>query len=60
MPGLPFCGLRPMRSVNARVICLIGMNEGVFPRHTQKPSFDFPVSEERVIAQQGKMTVIFF
>ena len=38
--GVTFCGLRPMRSVNARVICLIGMNEGVFPRHTQKPSFD--------------------
>ena len=38
--GVTFCGLRPMRSVNARVICLIGMNDGAFPRHTRKPSFD--------------------
>ena len=37
--GVTFCGLRPMRSVNARVICLIGMNDGAF-RHTRKPSFD--------------------
>ena len=38
--GVTFCGLRPMRSVNARVICLIGMDDGAFPRHTRKPSFD--------------------
>ena len=35
-----FCGLRPMRSVNARIICLIGMNEGAFPRQTSKFGFD--------------------
>ena len=38
--GVTFCGLRPMRSVNARVICMIGMNDGAFPRQTRKPSFD--------------------
>jgi exodeoxyribonuclease V gamma subunit len=38
--GVTFCGLRPMRSVNARVICLIGMDDGAFPRQTRKPSFD--------------------
>ena len=38
--GVTFCGLRPMRSVNARIICLIGMNDGAFPRQTQKPNFD--------------------
>ncbi len=38
--GVTFCGLRPMRSVSARVICLVGMDEGAFPRQTRKPSFD--------------------
>ena len=38
--GVTFCGLRPMRSVNARVICMIGMNDGAFPRQSQSLSFD--------------------
>jgi len=38
--GVTFCGLRPMRSVGARVICMIGMNEGAFPRQNRSPSFD--------------------
>ena len=38
--GITFCGLRPMRSVNARIICLIGMNDGAFPRQTRKFGFD--------------------
>lgn len=33
--GVTFCRLRPMRSIPARVICLIGMDDGAFPR-TQK------------------------
>ena len=38
--GVTFCGLRPMRSVSARVVCLIGLNDGAFPRQTRRPSFD--------------------
>jgi exodeoxyribonuclease V gamma subunit len=38
--GVTFCGLRPMRSVSARVICMIGMNEGSFPRPNRTSSFD--------------------
>ena len=38
--GVTFCGLRPMRSVGARVICMIGMNEGAFPRQNRSSSFD--------------------
>jgi exodeoxyribonuclease V gamma subunit len=38
--GVTFCGLRPMRSVSARVVCLIGMNDGAFPRQSRNPSFD--------------------
>ena len=29
-----------MRSVNARIICMIGMNDGAFPRQNKRPSFD--------------------
>ena len=38
--GVTFCGLRPMRSVNSRIICMLGMNDGAFPRRNRRPSFD--------------------
>lgn len=38
--GVTFCGLKPMRSLPFRVICLIGMNDGVFPRVDRRPAFD--------------------
>lgn len=38
--GITFCGLRPMRSVNAKIICLVGMNDGAFPRQTRNVGFD--------------------
>ncbi len=38
--GVTFCGLRPMRSVSAKIICLIGMNDGAFPRQGLKHGFD--------------------
>ncbi|WP_449428017.1 exodeoxyribonuclease V subunit gamma [Rhodanobacter umsongensis] len=30
--GVTFCGLVPQRSIPFRVVCLLGMNEGQFPR----------------------------
>lgn len=38
--GVTFSGLRPMRSVSARVICILGMNDQAFPRQDRSPSFD--------------------
>ncbi|MGE5315892.1 MAG: exodeoxyribonuclease V subunit gamma, partial [Acidobacteriota bacterium] len=38
--GVTFCSLLPMRSIPARVVCLVGMNSGEFPRRTQKVGFD--------------------
>lgn len=35
-----FCTLMPMRSVPFSVVCLLGMNEGKYPRPENKPSFD--------------------
>jgi exodeoxyribonuclease V gamma subunit len=38
--GITFCGMRPMRSLPFRVICLLGMNDGVFPRRDNRVEFD--------------------
>ncbi len=38
--GVTFCGMRPMRSLPFRVICLLGMNDQDFPRREQALEFD--------------------
>ena len=35
-----FCNLMPMRTVPFKVVCLLGMNEGAYPRHDMTQSFD--------------------
>ncbi|MFW7523775.1 exodeoxyribonuclease V subunit gamma [Vibrio ostreicida] len=35
-----FCTLMPMRSIPFRSVCLLGMNEGVYPRSMPPESFD--------------------
>lgn len=35
-----FCTLMPMRSIPFRVVCLLGMNEGQYPRPVSPSSFD--------------------
>ncbi|MBV4412672.1 exodeoxyribonuclease V subunit gamma [Enterobacteriaceae bacterium YMB-R22] len=35
-----FCTLMPMRSIPFRVVCLLGMNDGVYPRVLPPPGFD--------------------
>jgi exodeoxyribonuclease V gamma subunit len=38
--GVTFCALVPMRSIPFRVVCLLGMNDGSFPRVRRAPGFD--------------------
>ncbi len=38
--GVTFCGMRPMRNLPFQVICLLGMNDNVFPRKPQRVDFD--------------------
>lgn len=45
--GVTFCAMLPMRSVPFRVIALIGMNEGAFPRQNRPPGFDLVAKERR-------------
>jgi exodeoxyribonuclease V gamma subunit len=35
-----FCAMLPMRSIPFRVVALIGMNDGAFPRQGRPPGFD--------------------
>ncbi|HEY5740171.1 MAG TPA: exodeoxyribonuclease V subunit gamma [Gammaproteobacteria bacterium] len=43
--GITFCGMRPMRSIPFRIICLLGMNRNDFPR--RDPPNDIELSAEQ-------------
>ena len=45
--GVTFCAMLPMRSIPFRVICLLGMNDGSFPRQDSNPGFDLMAAEWR-------------
>jgi exodeoxyribonuclease V gamma subunit len=45
--GVTFCAMLPMRSIPFRVIALIGMNDGAFPRQNRGPGFDLISSSPR-------------
>jgi exodeoxyribonuclease V gamma subunit len=45
--GITFCSMLPMRAIPFKVICLLGMNDGKFPRSRQKRSFDLISLEPR-------------
>lgn len=38
--GITFCSMVPMRSLPFKVVCLLGLNDGVFPRTTKAAPFD--------------------
>ncbi|WP_295374590.1 exodeoxyribonuclease V subunit gamma [uncultured Pseudacidovorax sp.] len=38
--GVSFCTLMPMRAIPFRVVCLLGMNDGDFPRPVMRADFD--------------------
>ncbi|HWL54514.1 MAG TPA: hypothetical protein VNQ90_18890, partial [Chthoniobacteraceae bacterium] len=46
--GVTFCALKPMRSIPARVICLLGMDDGAFPRRPVPVPFDLMANRWRV------------
>ncbi len=45
--GITFCSLLPMRGIPFKIICLIGMNENVFPRRSSAMSWDLIASRPR-------------
>ena len=38
--GITFCSMVPMRSLPFKVLCLLGLNDGEFPRNTKAAEFD--------------------
>ncbi|WP_157268051.1 exodeoxyribonuclease V subunit gamma [Azohydromonas aeria] len=38
--GVTFCTLMPMRAIPFEVVCLLGMNDGDYPRRTHRADFD--------------------
>lgn len=46
--GVTFCALLPMRSIPFRVVALLGMNDGAFPRLTRRPGFDLLAAQPRI------------
>ncbi len=45
--GITFCSMLPMRSIPAKVICLIGMNNDAYPRSVQPLGFDLIAQNPR-------------
>jgi exodeoxyribonuclease V gamma subunit len=45
--GVTFCAMVPMRSIPFRVICLIGLNDGVYPRPERPLDFDLMAKQPR-------------
>jgi exodeoxyribonuclease V gamma subunit len=45
--GVTFCAMVPMRSIPFRAVCLLGMNDGAFPRATQRIDFNLIESGPR-------------
>jgi exodeoxyribonuclease V gamma subunit len=45
--GITFCAMLPMRSIPARVICLLGMNHDAYPRDQRLPGFNLIGVEPR-------------
>ena len=46
--GITFCEARPLRSIPARVVCLLGLDENSFPRKEKHLSFDLMVHKPRL------------
>ncbi len=45
--GVTFCAMVPMRSVPFRVVCMLGMSDGAFPRAERPIDFDLMRKERR-------------
>ncbi|MDD5697841.1 MAG: exodeoxyribonuclease V subunit gamma [Victivallaceae bacterium] len=46
--GITCCAARPLRSIPARVICLLGLDENSFPRREKHRSFDLMAAKPRL------------
>lgn len=52
--GVTFCQLTPMRSIPFRVVCVVGLNDGVFPRTSGTMEFDRMAAKPRLGDRQAR------
>ncbi len=45
--GVSFCDILPVRNIPFKVVCLLGMNDGTFPRFRVAPGFDLMARSPR-------------
>jgi exodeoxyribonuclease V gamma subunit len=45
--GVTFCAMLPMRSIPAKVICLLGMQHDTFPQDVREPGFNLIADDPR-------------
>jgi exodeoxyribonuclease V gamma subunit len=45
--GVTFCSMLPMRAIPFKVICLLGLNDGLYPRSDRRKSFDLMALEPK-------------
>ncbi|MEM6788032.1 MAG: exodeoxyribonuclease V subunit gamma [Myxococcota bacterium] len=45
--GVTFCAMMPMRAIPFGLVCLLGMEDGSFPRRSATPSFDLTAHAPR-------------
>lgn len=45
--GVTFCAMLPMRSVPFRVVCMLGLSDGAFPRAGRQMSFDLIATDPK-------------
>jgi exodeoxyribonuclease V gamma subunit len=46
--AITICGLKPMRSIPFQIVCLLGMNDGAFPRRNIPLGFDLTTRDRRI------------
>ena len=58
--GITFCSMVPMRSLPFKMVCLLGLNDGDFPRNTKAAVFDLIAKypKKKATAPAATTTVI--
>lgn len=53
--GMSFCSMKPMRTLPAKVVCMLGMSDKNFPRERKGPGFDLMRRYYRIGDRAGRM-----
>ncbi|MFT4901436.1 MAG: exodeoxyribonuclease V gamma subunit [Lentimonas sp.] len=49
--GVTFCRMQPVRHIPAKVLCVLGLNEGAYPRQPKRIEFDLIQQQRRLHAK---------